>query len=334
MRTRPLQCRSARFFLILLITVCGAPIQGQPVEIQHEGRTFVDLATAGGRLGMSAYWLRGSQTFRLRSEWSTIDISQGSRVLFLNRMPIYLGFPTHSVGGRLYLAKADFRHVVQAILTPQAFAGKPDLRRIVLDPGHGGKDPGAQNAAYALNEKDLALDVALRLRPLLEHAGFEVIMTRDSDVYLPLERRPQIANRAGGDIFISIHFNAVASATPHGIETFALTPQFQASSKFAKPNRRDNQSYPGNQYDAWNTLLGYHLQRAMVKRTGGEDRGLKRARWSVLRRLDCPGVLVELGFVSHPGTAQKLRNAVYRETLAQCLYDGILEYDQRLKRIP
>ncbi|NBB79411.1 MAG: hypothetical protein GVY36_08195 [Verrucomicrobia bacterium] len=316
------------------MAVLGAPLQAQRVEIEHEGRVYVDIATAGGRLGMSAYWLRGYRTFRLRSQWTTIDVGKGERILYLNRMPIYLGFPTHEAGNRLYLARADYQHVLQAILTPQVFSGKPNFRRIVLDPGHGGKDPGAQNAAYGLNEKDLALDVALRLRRLLEESGFEVIMTRESDVYIPLERRPRIANRARGDLFVSIHFNAVASAQPEGLETYAFTPRFQASSKFAKPNWKDNRSYPGNANDPWNALLGYHLQRAMVQQTGGVDRGLKRARWSVLRPLECPGVLVELGFVSHPGTAQKLRTAVYRQTLAQSLYDGIIQYGNRLQRIP
>jgi N-acetylmuramoyl-L-alanine amidase len=81
-------------------------------------------------------------------------------------------------------------------------------------------------------------------------------------------------------------------------------------------------------------LLGYHLQRSLVQRMGGPDRGLKRARFLVLKHLECPGVLVELGFVSHPGTAQKLRNAVFRQTLAQSLFDGIVQYGQRLQRIP
>ena len=325
------------FVRALWFPICIAfctPLKGQQSEIEHEGRAYVDLATAGGRLGMSAYWLRGYKTFRLRSQWTTIDVGKGARILYLNRMPIYLGFPTHEAGDRLYLAAADYQHVLQAILTPQLFPGKPSLGRIVLDPGHGGKDPGAQNAAHGLKEKNLVLDVARRLRRALEEAGFEVIMTRDDDVYIPLERRPRIANRARADLFISIHFNAVASAKPEGSETFAFTPQFQASSKFAKPSRQDNRSYPGNANDPWNTLLGYHLQRAMTQRTGGVDRGLKRARWSVLRPLECPGVLVELGFVSHPETARKLRNAGYRQTLAQSLYDGIIRYGNRLQRIP
>jgi len=306
----------------------------QRVEMQHDGRAYVDLATAGGRLGLKAYWLEGFKTFRLRSQWTNVDIGKEKRILYLNRLPIYLGFPTLESGGRLYMAKADFQHVLQPILTPQAFAGKPALRRIIIDAGHGGKDNGAKNDAYQLDEKNLTLDVARRLKSMLEGAGYQVVMTRDSDVYIPLERRPQIANRENGDLFISIHFNAAGSSTAEGFETFALTPQYQASSKYPKPGRGDSTRYDGNEQDAWNTLLGYHVQRALVQRVGGPDRGLKRARFLVLKHLDCPGVLVELGFVSNPSTAQKLRTAVFRQTLAQSLYDGIVHYGKRLQRIP
>jgi N-acetylmuramoyl-L-alanine amidase len=311
-----------------------SPAHAQRVEIQHEGRSYIDLATAGGRLGMDAYWLKGFNTFRLRSQWTTMDVGKGKRILYLNRLPVYLGFPTLDASGRLYLSRADYQHVLQPILTPQAFAGKPDLRRIVIDAGHGGKDQGATNEAYRLHEKSLNLDVARRLGSLLQRAGYEVVMTRDGDDYIPLARRPQIANRKEGDLFISIHFNAAGSTTAEGFETFVLTPQYQASSKFPKPGRGDATRYAGNEQDPWNTLLGYHVQRALVQRVGGPDRGLKRARFLVLKHLECPGVLVELGFVSHPETAQKLRNAVFRQTLAQSLFDGIVQYGKRLQRIP
>lgn len=322
--------------LVFFLGLLAAPSTGfaQRVEIQHEGRSYIDLATGGARFGMKAYWLKGRQTFRLRSEWTTIDLGKGKRMLYLNRLPIYLGFPAIESGGRLYMARADYQHVLQSILTPQAFDGKPELRRIVIDAGHGGRDGGATNDAYKLYEKDLNLDVALRLRSMLESAGYEVVMTRDSDVFIPLARRPQIANRANGDLFISIHFNAAGSSTAEGFETFAMTPQYQASSKFSKPGRGDSARYSANKQDPWNTLLGYHVQRALVGRVGGPDRGLKRARWVVLRGLDCPGVLVELGFLSNPATAQKLRTAVFRQRLAQGLYDGIVLYGRRLQRIP
>tara|TARA_X000000950_G_scaffold213702_1_gene257036 strand:- start:3510 stop:4442 length:933 start_codon:yes stop_codon:yes gene_type:complete len=306
----------------------------QRVEIQHEGRSYIDLATAGGRLGMKAYWLSGHKTFRLRSQWTNIDIGKGKRVLYLNRIPIYLGFPTLESNSRLYMALADYQHVLQPILTPQAFPEKPALRRIVIDAGHGGKDVGAKNDAYRLLEKDLTLDVSQRLKSMLERRGYEVVMTRDSDRFIPLDRRPKIANRAKGDLFISIHFNAAARTTAEGYETFALTPQYQASSKYTEPGRGDSRRYNGNDQDPWNTLLGYHVQRSLVQTMGGTDRGLKRARFLVLKHLDCPGVLLELGFVSNPETAHKVRSATFRQSLAQSLYDGIIQYHKRLQRIP
>lgn len=323
-----------RCLLLLLVLAYPSLSQAQRYEIQHQGRSYVDLATVGGSLGMKAYWLRGFKTFRLRSQWTDIDFIKGNRVLYLNRVPVYLGFPTVESGGRLYLAKADKQHVLQSILAPQVFRDKPRLRRIVIDAGHGGRDSGAKNDAYRLYEKTLTLDVARRLKTMLERAGFEVVMTRNSDVYIPLERRPQIANRENGDLFVSIHFNAARRTTAEGFETFILTPQYQASSKFSKPGLNDNIRYDGNDFDPWNALAGYHIQRSLVKRAGGPDRGLKRARFLVLKHLDCPGVLVELGFISNPSTAQKVRNAVFRQTLAQSLFDGIVTYGNRLRRIP
>ena len=325
---------SKTLILFALLGVAVPLASAQRIEIQHEGRVYVDLATSGGRLGMKAYWLKGHKTFRLRSQWTTIDVGKSKRVLYLNGLPIYLGFPTLESNGRLYMAKADYRHVIQPILTPQAFSKKPGFRRIVIDAGHGGRDPGAKNEAYRLSEEDLTLDVARRLRRLLEGAGFDVVMTRDSDTYIPLARRPLIANRENGDLFLSLHFNAAHSTTAAGFETFILTPQYQASSKFTKPGRSDGKRYAGNELDPWNALLGYHIQRALVGRMGGPDRGLKRARWAVLRPLKCPGALVELGFISNPATAQKARTAVFRQTLAQSLYEGIVQYSKRLQRIP
>ncbi len=317
-----------------LLATAPSISSAQRVEIQYDGCSYVDLATAGARLGMKAYWLSGNKTFRLRSQWTNIDIGKGKRVLYLNRIPIYLGFPTIESSSRLYMAKADYQHVIQPILTPQAFPKKPALRRIVIDAGHGGKDGGAKNDAYRLHEKDLTLDVSRRLKSMLERRGYEVVMTRDSDVFIPLERRPQITNRAKGDLFISIHFNAAARTTAEGYETFALTPQYQASSKYSEPGRGDSRRYDGNDQDPWNTLLGYHVQRSLVQTMGGTDRGLKRARFLVLKHLDCPGVLLELGFVSNPETAHKVRSATFRQSLAQSLYDGIIQYHKRLQRIP
>ncbi len=302
-------------------------------QIQVEGRSYVDLSTVAARFGMQSYWLRDHKTCRLRSQWTTIDFGKKAKLLYINRMPVYLGFPSVESGGRLYIAEADYQHVMEPILTPQAFRGRPGLKRIVIDAGHGGHDSGARHDAYGLKEKDLTLDVARRLKALLEGVGLEVVLTRSGDDYIPLAERPQRANRCDADLFISIHFNAAESKTAEGFETYALTPQFQASSKYERPTDKDAKRYAGNKLDPWNTLLAYHIQRGLVERLGGPDRGVKRARWVVLQELECPGVLVEMGFVSHPKTAQKLQTAAHRQTLAQSLFDGILAYRQRLVRL-
>jgi N-acetylmuramoyl-L-alanine amidase len=315
------------FFLGLL------PLSAIAREIQVSGRAYVDLGTVASSFGMKGYWLSGYETYRLRSRWTTIDAGKNKRILQVNQLPVYLGFPMVESRRQLFISKADYQHVLQPILTPQVFDRRPGLRRIVIDPGHGGKDSGARNDAYGLKEKQLTLDVSLRLKGLLERAGYEVVMSRDSDVYIPLEQRPQLANRVNADLFISLHFNAAGSATASGFESYALTPQFQASSKYTKPGRGDNVAYDGNKQNPWNTLMGYHLQRSLVEGLGGPDRGLKRARFLVLKHLDCPGVLLELGFVSHPGTAQKLRTVSFRQTLAQSLFEGIVAYRNRLQRI-
>lgn len=302
-------------------------------QIQIEGRPYIDLATVGSSLGMQTYWLKGHKTFRLRSQWTTIDIAKNRRLLSINRLPIYLGFPTVESKGQLFIAQADYQQALRPILTPQAFKNRPGVQCIVIDAGHGGKDSGARNDAYGLIEKDLTLDVARRLQLLLEAAGCEVVMTRESDVYIPLDQRPKMANRAKADLFISLHFNAAASHTASGFESYALTPQHQASSKYSRPRAKDAIHFSGNDQDPWNTLIAYHLERALVQRLGGPDRGIKRARFLVLKHLQCPGVLTELGFVSHVETAKQLRSSRFRQTLAESIYDGIMAYRTRIQRI-
>ena len=338
MRVEAHQLRASRLafssgLLFWLFAVAMSCFASPCAQAQGSGRDYVDLSVVASRFGMKSYWLAGYKTYRLKSRWTTIDVGKNSKSIQINRLPVYLGFSTREWKGRLLITKADYEHVLLPILIPQVFGPSPGLKRIVLDAGHGGRDHGASNDAYGLKEKELTLDVSRRLKVLLENAGFEVVMTRDSDVYVPLEQRPKVANRSRGDLFLSLHFNAAGSATAAGFESFALTPQFQASSKFSKPTSHDTTAWQGNDYDPWNTLVSYHIQRSLVQQLGGPDRGLKRARFLVLKHLDCPGVLVELGFVSHPSTAQKLRTSAFRQTLAQSLFEGIVGYGKRLQRI-
>jgi len=319
--------------LLLFLVLLPPPSVLEARGTRIDGRDYTELHGLAARLGMQAYWLRSYETFRLRSRWTTIDAPKGGKALRINGLPVYLGFPLRESRGRLWIADEDYRHALAPILVPQAFAPRPGLSRIFLDPGHGGIDGGAENRARGVKEKRLTLDVALRLKRLLEAGGVEVLLSRDDDAAVPLAQRSALARRAKADLFLSLHFNAAENREASGFETFVLTPQHQASSRFAAPGAGDDRLYGGNRQDPWNTLFGYHIQRALVDRLGGPDRGLKRARFLVLKELDCPGALVELGFISHSPTVERLRSAAFRQTLAQALFEGIVAYRQRLARI-
>lgn len=319
--------------LFSLSGLCLMPQVSFAKQIEVDGRAYLSLATVGNHFGMRGHWYEADEVFRLSSQQTTIDFTKNSRFTQINRMPVYLGFSTVELDGQLFMAAADCRHVLQPILTPHAFEDKPEIRRVVIDVGHGGKDNGTRNDNYGLLEKDLALDVSMRLKKLLEKAGFQVKLTRSKDVFIPLEKRSEIANRYGADFFISLHFNSAASPEPSGFEVFALTPQNQPSTKKPKSTKEDSERFSGNKNDPWNMLAAYHVERALVEGLGGPDRGIKRARFSVLKDLNCPGVLVELGFLSHPETAKKVRSADFRQLLAQSLLQGILTYSNRLHRI-
>jgi N-acetylmuramoyl-L-alanine amidase len=205
----------------------------------------------------------------------------------------------------------------------------------VIDAGHGGNDSGTRNQARKLNEKTFTLDVAKRLQTLLAGGPWQVRMTRTDDRFIELSDRAEFANNAKADLFISIHFNAVAAGSDvRGTETYVLTPQFQRSTSSAKSGPEDKVAYPGNRHDARNAVLGYHMHRQLLAKLKSEDRGYKRARFAVLRLVDCPGVLVEAGYLSNDAEAAKIANAGYRGDIAEALFAAIQAYDASLGAPP
>ena len=301
--------------------------------IQSDGLQYIDLVTVAHRLDFKSYWLADNKTFRLSAPNLVVDANAQSRKIYINGMPLYLGFPTLFLNKQLYLSVFDLNQTLLPLKNPRVFGSVPNCKRIAIDAGHGGKDHGATNKSLGLSEKALSFDVARRLQQLLLKGGFEVVQTRREDVFIPLENRAIHADERSADLFISIHFNAAESKEAYGYETFALTPQFQASTRFTKLGANDTIRFDGNHQDPWNILLAYFVQQNLVDRMGGPDRGVKRARFKVLKDLRCPGVLVELGFISHRSSAKRLLSKMHRQRLAQSLYDGIIAYRKRLRQI-
>lgn len=249
----------------------------------------------------------------------------------LGGVKVYIGYPVTEDGGKLYIAKRDFDKSLAPILAPSAIA-VPRLRTIMLDAGHGGKDPGNMNKGSGLFEKNLTLDVVRRLKFILESAGYKVLVTRTRDAFIELDDRPAMANRAKADLFVSIHFNGSTSTSAQGIETYCLSPAGQFSTN--DPNKKgDTGALAGNRNDNWNTLLAYYIQKTLVEKLDAEDRGVRRARFKVICDIQCPGVLVECGFLNNPHEAGLIATATHREKLAQGVADAIGLYNARITRL-
>jgi N-acetylmuramoyl-L-alanine amidase len=221
------------------------------------------------------------------------------------------------------------------------------IARVVIDPGHGGQDPGAR--AKGLTEADIVLDVALRLEQLLlKQPGVEVMLTRRTDVFVPLEERTEIANREDADLFLSIHANAHRSSKARGVETyflnFASNPDAQAvAARENAASGRTMHSLPdivraitlNNKLDESRDFATL-VQRAMIDRLRTHDvrdLGVKQAPFVVLIGAGMPSVLAEISFVTNPQEGKLLKANAYRQRIAEALFDGIAQYQRALKNV-
>jgi N-acetylmuramoyl-L-alanine amidase len=221
------------------------------------------------------------------------------------------------------------------------------VSRIVIDPGHGGRDPGT--IARGLTEASLTLDVALRLEKLLQRElGIEVVLTRRSDVYIPLEERTAIANRQNADLFLSIHANSSRNVSASGIETyflsFASSPEAEAlAARENSASEREMHQLPdiikaislNNKLDESRDLANM-VQEALVgtlKKSNKDvrSRGVKKAPFVVLIGAAMPSVLAEISFITNKQELQLLKTAAYKEKIAQALYNAVLRYRRSLK---
>ncbi len=168
---------------------------------------------------------------------------------------------------------------------------------------------------------------------LLEKQGFKVALTRTNDNFITIQNCTRFANDFGADIFISVHINSLEGNKRNevsGSETYALTLLNHPSTGRHELQSADQQLYPGNKFDRWNTLLAYSIQCRLINNLSTYDRGLKRARFKVLQDLQCPGVLVESAFISHPDDARRLQSSEFRDNIAASIMDGVLKFDKLL----
>lgn len=307
---------------------CAVPPSGSAQvrklqAVRYAGRSYIALKDLAAMYGLPLV-LPGGKALLIRGQYTSLQFTTDARMATINGCLVWLHAPIVKAGGRWSISDADAQFAVDPLVRPAAYLGARGARTIVLDAGHGGKDPGTMSGG-GIREKDLTLDIALRTKKHLEAAGQRIVMTRDTDRFWELADRPYLAARGGGDVFVSIHLNSAASRSVKGVETF-VTAVENAPPTAAATLIRKYPAVPNNQFNHSNTILGYQIQREVVNITRAEDRGLKRARFVVLRNSAMPAALVECGFLSNPQETQKLSTPSYRETLALGLAQGILKY--------
>jgi N-acetylmuramoyl-L-alanine amidase len=278
-------------------------------------------------------------------DFNTIEVSKGvcilnctavhlqcasaSRDLYLNGLKFILSLPILDIQGTLCISRLDLAKLVDPVLRPTKISASP-VRTVVIDPGHGGTDSGARGMLG--NEKDYTLDVALRAADLFTRAGFNVRMTRSSDVYVPLESRALFASFQPDAVFLSIHFNYGMGPTAEGVETYCLAPRGVPSTNDPGLTFADFEDCTGNVRDPENIALATAIHASLVTRLVVPDRGVKRARFLVLRNNAIPGVLIEGGFLTNPRDALRVASPAYRELLADAIVRGVMSYNRAIAR--
>ena len=224
------------------------------------------------------------------------------------------------------------------------------IRRIVIDAGHGGKDPGAIYPAGLL-EKDLALDVAERVRRGLADSGLRVIMTRDTDIFIPLASRVKVAQKKKADLFVSIHANASPNKTLGGLEVYSLSELEREKLPPVSDDQEVSQGFKNVPQAYWDTglkrtlwllkmakdrvnsaLLARWIADKVARSVPVQAHRVKDANFYVLRWAQCPAVLVEMGYGTNAQDENRLKSPYYRRRLADAIVSGILDFKEQYKR--
>ena len=289
---------------------------------KYDGRDYVTLDNVAKFYNLGDVHREGNEVSMVNGARS-LRGTLGSGEFYINNLKFNLSYSLEEVDGQMLISRMDLTKVIEPVLRPSHIKGAELVDTVILDPGHGGYDNGAMSAFG--NEKEFALDVALRARDILQQMGFKVYMTRTSDTFIPLEDRVRYANQFSNALFISIHFNC-GESDASGIETYTLAPRGVPSMAADGPRLSDLDPCAGNICDAENMALATATHSSLIYRSQLFDRGIKRARFVVIRDITIPGVLIEGGFLSNPEDSRKIATTAYRQEIATCIANAVHNY--------
>lgn len=335
-------------------------LQGDVVTFS--GYQYLPLAKLCDAYGFSCAWDTFARTATVRKSSNAIVLRDGSERMLVNGAERKLDRPVMTSGGVVYVpvsfARKDLAPMAGAtavipvqeapeVTVPKKYA----ITTIVLDTGHGGKDVGALGRQERTKEKDLALSLSRKVRQILESNGIRVIMTRADDAFIPLQRRSDIANAGNADLFVSIHINASRSHLMRGFECYYLSnatdDNARALEAFEDSSLKLSDSAGAERSKALDKTL-WDMTLTENRMESGElanficasveesmlikNRGVRTARFYVLKHTNIPSVLVEAGYISNRYEEMKLRDPKFLDRMAEAIARGILRYKGRFEK--
>jgi len=314
------------------------------------GVDYISLVSLCDLKGIDLKYDTFTRTINLNKEAHRIDLRVGDTLALVDGEAQHLKQPIDIYQGMVvvpYRFKTEVLDVLFKEAYPPVKAVLPliKIKRVVIDPGHGGNDPGAIGRE-GLREKDINLDIAKRLNKLLRADGIEVVMTRTSDTFISLERRIAIANASQADLFISIHANANRVRSLKGLEVYYISPNVSDSQRalyFAEnvALNLDKSSFGSSpslnlkailwdmihtSHRAESVRLGRYVCSAVDRDLDTKVLGIKGAPFYVLKGVRMPGILIEVGFLSNYQEERLMKNAYYRQQIAESIEQGISRY--------
>ena len=319
--------------------------------IQIDGAQYLPLSAVAKLHGLDFVWNPDTRRAELSSENMKIRVRPGSPVLLINGRTEVLDDPILFHDGMVVVPVSFTKRLAPYLEATRPSYVRPQyrIRKIIVDAGHGGYDTGAIGRR-GLREKTIALDIAKRLKNEMEAQGIDVVMTRRDDTFVSLYQRTTIANRTDADFFVSIHCNASRSRSVDGFEVYHLRSTAEASPQVVDgaeefPVEEEVAYNPDSsnlRTVLWDLVYAEHrvesaelakaVAWAMNRRLPTPNRGVKGARFYVLRGVRMPAVLVEVGFISNAIEEQKFRNREYRQQVAEAIAAGILSYKDQYER--
>ncbi len=324
-----------------------------------DGARYIPLIRLCDVYNVNCKWDSFTKTATLERKGKRITLRTGSERILVNDNAVTLDKPVLLSGGTVFVPVLFVRNNLGAIVEmpslerarEEGIPKKFTIKTIVIDPGHGGKDAGAIGRRMRLREKQLTLAISKRLKEVLERDGLKIIMTRDRDVFIPLSQRVEIANRNNADLFVSIHVNASRSKALKGFECYYLSDATDDNARALEAlenaslgvernsilehsksldktlwdmklteNRLESVELAGNICDAVENSLAIR------------NRGIRSARFYVLKGTRMPAVLVEMGYISNRYEEIKMKDQSFLDRVTEAVAKGILAYKDEYER--